>query len=134
MSVVLKNIGDIVGFDSETDNTIYVRNGRICTEDDIQQGPPPRIVDCSRYALPGFVDLHGSLTAAADSEAAVRGGFTTVVQTVGWPHAPHDVASYLSTMQALDVAKCSVVVPGALTCGLKKLTEMGRTAASRAHR
>ena len=131
MSVVLKNIGDIVGFDSETDNTIYVRNGRICTEDDIQQGPPPRIVDCSDYALlPGFVDLHGSLTAAADSEAAVRGGFTTVVQTVGTSHAPHDVASYLSTTQALDVAKCSVVVPGALTCGLKgeTLTEMGRMA------
>ena len=134
MSMVLKNIGSIVGFSSGSyaTNTIYLKDGRICAESDVQQGDAPRIVDCGGLTLmPGFVDLHGSLpTVAKDSEAAVRGGFTTVVQTVGAHHAPHDISSYLSTKQQFEHAKCSVVVPGALTCGLEgeRLSEMGRMA------
>lgn len=131
MSVVLKNIGQIVGFtQSSLSGEVYLKDGRICSKEDACADGDPRVIDCRDWTLvPGFVDLHGSLQSPlADGDAAVTGGFTTVVQTIGQHNAPHNVSTYHAATQAVVGAPCSVVVPGALTGGLngETLSEMGR--------
>lgn len=131
MSVVLKNIGQIVGFtQSSLSGDVSLKDGRICSKEDAYAGGQPRVIDCMGWTLmPGFVDLHGSLQSpSTDGDAAVKGGFTTVVQTIGRQNAPHNVSTYHAATQAVLEAQCAVVVPGALTCGLngETLSEMGR--------
>ena len=109
---------------------LAICDGEIVTVPPTSSWGQHEVLDCEGGVLsPGFVDLYGDVrNGPKDGQAAFQGGFTTVMQSMRADSELDTVAAVTARIAKAQVgAACRVLVPGAVTRGLKgeQLTEMG---------